>query len=120
MLLHSFTECCKHCCMYTPSFQSYIHAIYTCCHCELCSCHIDGKKWYCAFFFLLSAPFVHSGRNSSVLPDQNYCRFSTKKSVHTRLCGVRKKKYKVYCLFDFLYVNIRIKVEKCENKTRPT
>ncbi|KAK8759011.1 hypothetical protein V5799_003358 [Amblyomma americanum] len=117
MLLHSFTECCKRCCMYTTSFQSCIHAIYTYCHRELRSCHIDGKEWYCAFFFL-SAPFVHSGRNISVLPDQNYCRYLTKKKVHTSPCvGFEKKSTKfIVCLISFMLIygkrrrNVKIKL----------
>lgn len=86
---------------------AYIHTRCTLyyCHCKLRSCHIDRETWCRAFFFSSSATFFSSfctlwKKKISVLPDQN-CAVATLQNVHASHVGVKKKKYKVYCLFGF-------------------
>lgn len=120
ILLHSFTKCCKHCCLYTFPIiyiHIYIHTLCTLyyCHCRLRSCHIDGETWCCAFFFpSSSAPFlfrsffvVRSGRKKMflclrikiVVLSQLFLQ-----NVHSSHVGMKKKSTKFIVWFFFVLI----------------
>lgn len=117
ILLHSFTKCCKHCCLYTR-FQSYIlytHSVH--CIIVIADCGpvtLIGKRGVVHFFFLrrqvrlFSLVFLkRSGRKTfSVLPDQN-CRVvaTLLQNVHASRVGMKKKVQSLLFVW-FLFVLI--------------
>lgn len=111
----------EHRCLYTEVSNRLYYTLYTLSSPAAVLPSYWWEKWcrafsFCPplivplFFFLLRSTWKSFCASGSKL----LCRRDFVEKYTHGLCGLEKKKYKVYCLFRFLCVNIRMKAEKCK------